>query len=99
MQDYARLQEVITKLRDDEVKAIQAQLTPAQQMIEDLQFEYELLNLTNVEREKAIALRYANATAASEEGKKIADSIQRNYEAMKQMSETTMLVDGMKYEF
>lgn len=40
-------------------------------LMADLEFELNLIGMTNLEREKAIALRYANADAASAEGKAI----------------------------
>ncbi|PZQ31016.1 MAG: hypothetical protein DI562_06070 [Stenotrophomonas acidaminiphila] len=48
---------------DRNVVAIQRQLDPTAQLIEDMQFELSLMGMTNKERERAIALRYADASA------------------------------------
>jgi hypothetical protein len=52
-------------------RALEANKSPAAQLLEDLQAEYELIGLTNEQREKAIALRFANVDAASAEGQAI----------------------------
>jgi hypothetical protein len=45
-------------------------------LMSDIAFELKLLGLTNLEREKEIALRYANVDAASAEGQAIAAAIE-----------------------
>jgi DNA-binding phage protein len=45
-------------------------------LIADMKFELDLLGMTNLEREKAIALRYANVDAASAEGQAIAGMLE-----------------------
>jgi hypothetical protein len=52
-------------------KEIEATLSPAQQMIQDLQFELDLIGKSNIEREKMIALRQAGADATVAEQKQI----------------------------
>ena len=80
----AETQAAITQARDQatasynrEIEAINAKKTPAEEMLADLQFELELLGMTNAEREKAIALRHANATAASAEGIAISEALDK----------------------
>jgi hypothetical protein len=51
--------------------AINAQLTPAQQLIDDLEFEVQLLKMTNEEQRVAIALRQAGAKATAEQHDRI----------------------------
>ena len=58
---------------------------PVKQLLADLQFEAELLGMTNVEREKAIALRWANVDAASAEGQAIAKAIEEIEAAQEQI--------------
>ena len=64
----AQARDQATEAYNKQVEAIQAQKTPAQELLADLQEELKLLGMTNLEREKAIALRHANADAASVEG-------------------------------
>ena len=61
IREEVRLKEEAKKLVDD--------------TLADIAFETKLLGLNNLEREKAIALRYANADAASKEGKDIAAAL------------------------
>lgn len=70
----------------EQLAAIEEQRTgPARQLLEDLKFELELLGMTNLEREKAIALRWANVDAASEEGKAIAKAMEEVDAAQRQV--------------
>lgn len=48
---------------DRSVESIKKQLDPTAQLISDMEFELSLLGMTNKERERAIALRYADASA------------------------------------
>lgn len=49
---------------------------PAKRVLADLEFELELLGKTNLERDKAIALRIANTDAASKEGQAIVAALE-----------------------
>lgn len=69
---------------------------PVRQMLDDLKFELELLGMTNIEREKAIALRWANVDAASEEGKAIAAALDGIKEAQDQIAGQDFFRDQMK---
>ena len=72
-----------TQAYAEQTAAIQAQLDPLGQLLSDIAFETELLGLNGVERQKAIALRYANADAASVEGKAITDALDAQEERLK----------------
>jgi hypothetical protein len=65
--EAARLLEAGAIAQADYNRAIEAYQTPAQQMIADMQFERDLLLMNNLDREKAIALRYAGADATEAE--------------------------------
>lgn len=69
--DLASAQELLAEQYAKVTEQIEAQRTPAQLMLEDMQFELDLLGMTNKERERAIALRYAGVDAMSEEGQAI----------------------------
>ena len=58
------------KEQDEAEKRHSAQV---KDQIADMQFELSLLSMTNNERARAVALRYANVDAMSEEGKQIGD--------------------------
>jgi len=58
------------------LEAIEAQLSPAEQLIADLEFELELMGLGNLAREKEIALRYAGADATDEQRARIEQLIE-----------------------
>lgn len=73
------------ELRRREIEAMTSQKTAGEELLEDLQFELGLLKLSNVDREIAIALRYANVDAISAEGLAIAESIRKLDEARKQV--------------
>ena len=78
-------------------KAIEEQRTgPAKEMLADLQFELELLGMTNSEREKAIALRWAQVDAASAEGKAIAAAMDEVTAAQEQIRGQDFFRDEMK---
>lgn len=78
LRDYAAMQEVLTAKRDKELEAIRAQKTPFQEMVEDLEFERELIGLGNEQREIAIAQRWAGVDAMSAEGRELTKLIAGN---------------------
>lgn len=55
----------------EENEAIERHGKAVKDQIADMEFENSLIGLTNIAREKAIALRYANVDAMSEEGQQI----------------------------
>lgn len=65
-QSAERYQRALKRIEDE---------NPAKRILADLEFELELLGKTNLEREKAIALRIANTDAASAEGQAIAAAL------------------------
>lgn len=65
-------------------------------ILSDMTFELELVKMTNAEREVAIALRYANADAASEEGKMIAESVRQIREASQAQGDLVGLMDEVR---
>lgn len=65
-------------------------------MLADLEFEYELIKMTNEQREIAVALRYANAEAMSEEGQMIAEAIKRNQELAQSQADTISAMDAVR---
>ncbi len=78
LKDYAAMQEILTAKRDKELEAIRAQKTPFQEMVEDLEFERDLIGLGNEEREILIAQRWAGVDAMSAEGRELAKLIAGN---------------------
>src|SRR5690554_1050949 len=88
LSDYVQLQEVYEEQLNRTLEAIAAQRTPAQRMLEDLEFEKDLLRMTNEEREIAIALRWLNVDATEAERDAIAESVRelrRSREAMRDL--------------
>lgn len=71
-QELAKAQADLKRGYEEDVKAIQARLDPAKQVIADMQEELRLTGLSNLEREKAIALRYAGVNATEAERQAIA---------------------------
>ncbi len=65
--DYARVQELLTQARDRDADALRKQLTPAQQVIADLQFENQLLGATRDEYLRLTAARLAGVDATREQ--------------------------------
>jgi hypothetical protein len=87
-----KAQDELNEARKREVEDMFSWKSNIEDMLSDLEFEYELLKMTNEQREVAVALRYANAEAASEEGRLITDAIRRN----QQFAEDQMkIIDGM----
>ena len=67
--DYAKTQDLLAESRNRDLQAIAEQITPTEQLIEDMKFENALLAMNNRERAVAIAQRYAekDATAVQRE--------------------------------
>lgn len=72
---------LLSQARQRDIDAINAQLTPAQEVLASLEAERALLGLSNVEREIANALRFAGVDAMSAEGQAIAENIRLLEEA------------------
>ena len=67
----------LEQLRLAEVESINAQLTPAQQLLDELAFEQSLLDATSDERERAIVLRGLDAESIALYGDQIAAANQK----------------------
>ena len=92
-----KVQEEVNEARKREVEDMLQYKSNIEEMLADYSFEYELLKMTNDEREIAIALRYANAEAASEEGVAIAEAIRKNQEFANSQSETISAMDTIRW--
>lgn len=66
-EDLAEALDLLTKARDEEVAAIEARLSPAEQVLADLREELELLGLTRLERDKLLARRAMGPDATPEQ--------------------------------
>lgn len=88
-----------TELRQRDVEAINAQLSPAAQVLADLEEELRLLSLTNEERELANALKYAGVDATSAEGEAIAEALDRVKDAREQIQAADDLRRGFEDTF
>ena len=65
------------RMRGRAEQALLAEQEAVQRVIDNLQFESSLIGMSNLEREKAVALRYANVDAASAEGQAIAGLVEQ----------------------
>lgn len=79
--DLADVLGLLAEARRREVDAIKAQLSPAQQVIADLDAELRLMKMSNVEREIANALRFAGADATAAERAEIVKNMRAIDEA------------------
>lgn len=76
-------------------RALEAYKEPGQQLLEDLQFELELLRMTNAERQTAIALRGLDAESV----KKYGDQVREAFDRLERESKLIDFVDGVRGEF
>lgn len=85
--DQMKLQKELQDAADEAVQretdAFNDRQKQANDQRADMAFELSLLGMSNKERERAIALKYADVDATSELGKSIADMSYRLYEARK----------------
>ena len=89
-EDEARL-----RMAEEESDRIREGLEYGKQVLADLQFELELMRMTNAERATAIQLRGMEAEAVAEYGEAIAQANRDIEESMKQVQ----LMDGFRSEF
>jgi hypothetical protein len=94
--DYAKAEELYAEQRDKALEAIKATRTPAQQMLEDLQFEAELLGKTREEQELLTAARYLGAEAATEQGKAVLAAMKELQTHSKEIADQVELMDGAR---
>jgi hypothetical protein len=83
MRAEAEMMQEADRRVQDETKAIERRAENQKNILSDMQFELSIMGLTNKERERAIALRYAEADATSEVGNAIADMSDQLYEAQR----------------
>lgn len=95
MRELEELQEAAKKAADDEVRRIQDGLKAGKDLLDDLQFELELMRMTNSERATAIQLRGLEAEAVAEYGAAIAEANRKIEEEM----ENVRFMDGIRGEF
>lgn len=65
--DYVQMQDALAQARDRDAEAVRSQKTMAEQFLEDLQFENQLLAATTKEQIRLTAARYAGADATREQ--------------------------------
>ncbi len=90
-----RHNKVVDAWEEDQKAAAEYQKAITRQL-DDMAFEAALLGMSNKERERAIALRYANADAASEEGQKIIAAADALMHAREQSEQLEIVGDGFK---
>lgn len=79
------VREKMIEIDEAEMKAAEQHRKDIAQLIDDIKFETSLLSLNNDEREKAIVLRQANASAATAEGQQILDALDKRQSMEKQI--------------
>jgi hypothetical protein len=95
MRRLAEQQEAADKAVREDYERIQEGLKYGKERLADLQFELELMRMTNAERATAIQLRGMEAEAVAEYGEAIAKANRDIEESMKQVQ----LMDDMRNEF
>jgi hypothetical protein len=88
----ADLQEAADEAVKRESEAFEENRKANKGLIADMQFELDLLKMTNEERNRAIALRYLSADASEEEKKKVLDLADAQVKA----AESAELWDGIQ---
>jgi hypothetical protein len=87
--------EAAYRLAQEETRRIQEGLKYGKQVVSDLQFELELMRMTNAERATAIQLRGMEAEAVAEYG----DAIRELNRVIEQEMENARFLDGVRSEF
>ena len=70
-EEFAKAKKDLIELHKREIAELKKQRTPMEALLEDLQFEIDLMGMSNEEREKAIALRGLEADATEEQKRKL----------------------------
>lgn len=65
--DYAKMQEALAQARDRDAAAVSAQKSMAEQFLDDLAFENQMLAATTKEQMRLTAARYAGADATAQQ--------------------------------
>ena len=87
--------EAAYRLAQEETRRIQEGLKYGKQVVSDLQFELELMRMTNSERATAIQLRGMEAEAVAEYG----DAIRELNRVIEEEMENARFLDGVRSEF
>lgn len=87
--------EAAYRLAQEETRRIQEGLEYGKQVVSDLQFELELMRMTNAERATAIQLRGMEAEAVAEYG----DAIRELNRVIEEEMENARFLDGVRSEF
>lgn len=95
MKQLDELHQAAKKAADEEVERIRDGLKEGKELLADLQFELELMRMTNAERATAIQLRGLEAEAVAEYGEAIAEANRVIEEEMKNVR----FMDGVRNEF
>lgn len=95
MRRLAEQQEAADRAVREDYERIQEGLKYGKELLADLQFELELMRMTNAERATAIQLRGMEAEAVAEYGEAIAKANRDIEESMRQVQ----LMDDMRNEF
>lgn len=93
--ELTRAQENLRKEHERNVEAIQERLEPGKQLLKDLQFELDLMKLTNAERATAIQLRGLD----TEQIRKYGDAIAETNRKIMENAEQADFMDGWRGEF
>lgn len=84
------------QLAQDKQDAIEENRKAVDGMIGDMEFELELVGMTNKQREREIALRYAGADATEAQKQKIAELAEATYDASVAMDKQIELMDTVR---
>lgn len=93
--ELTRAQENLRKEHERNVEAIQERLEPGRQLLKDLQFELDLMKLTNAERATAIQLRGLD----TEQVQKYGDAIAETNRKIMENAEQADFMDSWRGEF
>ena len=96
MEREKKIQDEVAEARRRESEELRAWKQQISDLLADYEFEYELLKMTNDQREIAIALRRANVEAMSEEEQMIAEAIKRNQELARSQADTISAMDSVR---
>lgn len=96
LEDAKKAHEDYTKALDEEYEAGLAHKEMIEGMLSDLEFETELLGMSNDERERAIALRYAGVSASEAEREAILSAVSAMQEEREQIGKTVELMDTVR---
>jgi hypothetical protein len=91
----AELEKASADRLKEETQSIEAHSKAVKDQIADMEFENKLIGLTDIAKEKEIALRYANVDAMSEEGQKITGLIDEYHKLNDSYGFVNDAIDGL----